>query len=106
MAAEVFDPRITTLEQAERLTALPVLAEAPHVRRSVGGKGEAFSRVLCVPRSGYEESLQVLRTALLRAQPGYVPRILLVTSALPREERRLLQLTSPGWPHNTASGFC
>jgi polysaccharide biosynthesis transport protein len=85
LSAEVLDPRITTLDQAERVTALPVLAEAPHVRRSVGGKGDAFSGVLCVPRSGYEESLQVLRTALLRAQPGSLPRILLVTSALPRE---------------------
>ena len=32
LAAEALDPRITTLEQAERVTALPVLAEtAPHV---------------------------------------------------------------------------
>ena len=49
LAAEVFDPRITTLEQAERVTALPVLAEAPHVKRSVGGKGEGFQECFVFP---------------------------------------------------------
>src|SRR6202044_24260 len=34
LATEALDPRITTLEQAERVTGLPVLAEAPHVKRN------------------------------------------------------------------------
>ncbi len=39
LATEALDPRITTLEQAERVTALPVLAEAPHVKRSKDVEG-------------------------------------------------------------------
>ncbi len=85
LTVEVLDPRISTPEQAERATALRVLAEAPHVKRGKGLAGEAFPGVLSAPRSAYAESLQVLRTVLLRAQADYAPRILLVTSASPHE---------------------
>jgi polysaccharide biosynthesis transport protein len=85
LATEALDPRITTLEQAERVTGLPVLAEAPHVKRNKEIEGGGSPKSLSAPRSAYAESLQVLRTSLLRAQPGYVPRVVMVTSASPRE---------------------
>jgi polysaccharide biosynthesis transport protein len=85
LTAEVLDPRISTPEQAERATSLRVLAEAPHVKRSSGFDGDGFPGVLTAPRSAYAESLQVLRTVLLRAQADYAPRILMVTSASPHE---------------------
>jgi polysaccharide biosynthesis transport protein len=93
LAAEALDLRVFTAEQAEQITNLPVLAEAPHdvwfrgmeTDRLHGMETEMSPRVLNAPRSAYAEALQVLHTMLASPQTGQLPRLLLVTSALPRE---------------------
>jgi succinoglycan biosynthesis transport protein ExoP len=93
LVAEALDLRVYTAEQTERIANLPVLAEAPHdvwfrgleTKRLRGTATEMSPRVLNAPRSPYAEALQVLRTTLASPKTGQLPRLLLVTSALPGE---------------------
>ena len=93
LAVEALDLRVFTAEQTERLANLPVLAEAPHDASFPGMETgwlqgttpEMSPRVLTAPRSAYAEALHVLRTTLALPGTGRLPRLLLVTSASPKE---------------------
>lgn len=85
LVVESLDLRVFTAEQLERITNLPVLAEAPHDVWLHGTAGEVSPRVLDAPRSPYAEAFQVLRATLATSSAGRLPRVVLVTSALPAE---------------------
>ena len=84
---EAMDTRITTLEQAERATSLPLLATLPHIKRSKKSDSNVSQQIASIsaPNSRYAEAVQSLRSSLLLARPGSPPQVILVTSSFPGE---------------------
>jgi capsular exopolysaccharide synthesis family protein len=84
---ELFDTKISTFEQAEKISRLPLLALVPKLstieqRDSVR---KHLPEVASAPRSHYAEAMQSLRSSLLMLRRGSPARVFLVTSSLPGE---------------------
>lgn len=88
---ESLDTGLRSVAEVESFTGLPSLAVVPRVRRSVGdaaaGQSIAASNisVLGTSKSQFAESLRALRTALLLANTGHPPKIIMVASSTPAE---------------------
>jgi capsular exopolysaccharide synthesis family protein len=88
------DTTITTLKDAADFCSLPALGIVP---KMIGPSGRARSGstalsgvnspipVLDQPHSETSDAYRTLRTALLLSNPGAPPKVILITSALPRE---------------------
>lgn len=81
------DPTVRTIEEAERLFRLPVLASVPFARLSPGATVEF--PVLDRPGSQTAESYRALRTSLAISSSETEPQIILVTSAAPGEGKTI-----------------
>jgi succinoglycan biosynthesis transport protein ExoP len=81
------DQRIKGPEQVTEASGLPLLAQLPHIKPSkvAADKGGTHHLVVSARRSHYAEAMQSLRTSLLLTKPGSPPKVILVTSATPRE---------------------
>lgn len=87
LAIDAMDTRVTTAEQAERATDLPLLGMVPHARAEKGAnalQGRPLSPLVAAG-SPYTEAVQSLRTSILLARAGLPPKVILVTSAAPGE---------------------
>lgn len=82
--------RVTSPEQAESLSGLPVLAVLPHFSVTGRGAGKAAEETTNIeifdrPTSLYAEAVQTLRTSVLISLPGGAPKFIMVTSSVPRD---------------------
>jgi capsular exopolysaccharide synthesis family protein len=88
LVLEVFDTKVSTSEQAEKISRLPLLGLVPKL--STINQRDSMSHhlpeVASAPRSHYAESMQSLRNSLLMmTRRGSTARIILITSSLPGE---------------------
>lgn len=85
------DRRIISVDQVERATALPLLAQIPHFRpnRRAGEWRDDAPIVATARRSHYAEAVRSLRASLLLARPGSPPRVIMCTSAMPNEGKSI-----------------
>jgi len=79
---ELLDRGFRTADQLERSVHLPVLSMVPIVER---GKGNPVEYVVKKPVSAYAEAVRNVRTALQLSNVDKPPRIVLVTSSVPKE---------------------
>ena len=89
------DTTITTLKDAADFCSLPALGIVPKMVGSgsrirsgsaaLSGVGSSSIPVLDQPHSETSDAYRTLRTALLLSNPGAPPKVILITSALPRE---------------------
>jgi capsular exopolysaccharide synthesis family protein len=91
---ESIDTTITTLKDVSDFCRMPALGIVPkiadpngRIRVGEGAKSAAKLRIHTLehPQSEVSDAYRNLRTSLMLSSPGAPPRILLVTSALPRE---------------------
>jgi capsular exopolysaccharide synthesis family protein len=82
LAVDAMDTRVSTAEQAERATNLPLLGTVPH---ATAGKVTSGPHGLVETGTQYAEAVQSLRTSILLARAGPPPKVILVTSAVPGE---------------------
>ena len=89
---ERLDTTISSPEQAELLTGMPMLSAIPHIflHGRNGTRPLAQSEMhkplsLVRPQSAFAESFRALRTTLLLSAPGSAPKVLVITSAVPGE---------------------
>jgi succinoglycan biosynthesis transport protein ExoP len=87
LAAELFDTKISTAEQAEEISRLPLLAMIPRIStvELSDSVRKHLPEVSSAPRSHYAEAMQSLRSSLLMLRRGTPGRVFLVTSSLPGE---------------------
>lgn len=85
LALEYFNNTVRTLEEAERVLHLPVLAAIPTAK--AGRAATAYPALLlrASARSPINEAYRQLRTAVLLSTPGRAPKTMLITSAMPAE---------------------
>jgi capsular exopolysaccharide synthesis family protein len=88
------DQRIEGPEQVEKITRLPLLAQAPHVKigKKAADKGGPPMLIVTARRSHYAEAMQSLRASLLLAKPGSPPKVILITSSTPNEGKSTTSL--------------
>lgn len=91
LGLDALNTRIANEEQAERATNLPLLAIVPHAesRKQKSSNSIPPSTLIGAPGTRYAEALQSLRTSILLAKPGMAPKVILVTSAIPREGKSM-----------------
>jgi succinoglycan biosynthesis transport protein ExoP len=91
LVVELFDTKVSTSEQAEKLVHMPLVGKIPKLalNEQRGSLQGHRPEILDDPRSRYAESLQTLRSSLLMLQSGTVFRVILVTSALPGEGKSI-----------------
>lgn len=97
---ENLDTTVRNVEETGAISALPTLAAIPLQIPAVNGSGRKNLGLLpgghrssdlaslfshTQPRSPAAESFRALRTSLLLSNLGNIPRVILVTSSLPRE---------------------
>jgi capsular exopolysaccharide synthesis family protein len=99
---------VRTPEQISELAGLAVLGIIPSSTKPAGFYGRRKSRLslansapdesmviaLNHPQSGIAESYRALRTSILLSSPGGPPRILMVTSPLPREGKTMTSVNT------------
>ena len=95
LTVNALDVRVTTVEQVQRASNLPILASIPRfeVRKS-GGK-LSNSGPAAFPASAdtrYTEGLQLLRSSILLSRPGSPPKVILITSSIPAEGKSTTSL--------------
>jgi polysaccharide biosynthesis transport protein len=83
---------VQSLEQAEAITGLPVLAMIPlktSTKRSTGASFADTQRIVIAtqsdPTSEIAEAYRALRTSILLSRNGTAPKVLVITSALPQD---------------------
>ncbi len=100
LGLEALDTTIRTGEEAERVSALPVLAAIPQIGRREFGRqwkklpdAERAAQLRSItfnkPRSQAAESYRSLRTSLLLGTDGRPAKVLAITSSLPAEGKTL-----------------
>ncbi len=77
--------QLTEIGRAPLLGSIPRLEAPAKPRLIFSRKKGAVAPVMSARHQDVEEAFRALRSALLLAQPGHPPRVLLVTSALPGE---------------------
>jgi len=82
--AEALDSTIRTPEEVESLCMLTSLGIIPLNRQGMSGK-KTQPIMLSQPQSQTAEAFRCLRTAILLAAPDSAPKIIVVTSGLPKE---------------------
>jgi polysaccharide biosynthesis transport protein len=87
---EYLDDSVKASDDATRATGLPVLGVVPRMRDTAQGHPMYLLATLVYPRSGAAESFRVLRTNLEFAGIDAPLRIIVVTSALPREGKTII----------------
>ena len=95
-AREGLDTTLRTPEQVEAVAGLPAVGIIPELtaqRRSVGTLG-LDCNILDSPSSRMAESYRALRTALLFSNGDVPPKVIVVTSALPKEGKTSVSLNS------------
>jgi succinoglycan biosynthesis transport protein ExoP len=102
---EYMDNTVKTPDDIENMARLPTLAVVPALTSSNGKRGGRLSKLLKspviagkegraelmshnMPQSQMSEAFRALRTSLLLSQADHPPQVILMTSALPRKERR------------------
>jgi len=85
LAVDAMDTRVSTAEQAERATNLPLLGTVPHAGKVTNHPHDPALPPLVERGTQYAEAVQSLRTSILLARAGVPPKIILVTSAAPGE---------------------
>ena len=98
-AREGFDTTLRTPQQVEAVTGLPAVGIIPELtasraRRRLTILPKFNCNILDAPNSQLAESYRAVRTALLFSNGDVPPRVILVTSALPREGKTTVSLNS------------
>ncbi|MEP6625845.1 MAG: polysaccharide biosynthesis tyrosine autokinase, partial [Acidimicrobiia bacterium] len=85
---EVFDERVRTTEEIERVTGLPVLAELPRDQRAKQQPSRVA--VFVSPRSALSEATRALRAGIELRDVDHHPSSILITSAASGEGKSLV----------------
>ena len=89
---ETLDGTVSSPEQAELLSGMPMLSVVPHI--SLHGRNgtrplepSELNKPLALvrPQSMFSESFRALRTTLLLSAPGHAPKVVVITSSIPSE---------------------
>ncbi len=96
-AVELLNAGFTTPRQVEDLLHLPLLASISFMRETelaIDGKATAISMIpLLRPMSRFSEAIRSLRSGIQMADVDHPPKVLQVTSTLPREGKTTLSLS-------------
>ncbi|MCW2249610.1 capsular exopolysaccharide synthesis family protein [Azospirillum fermentarium] len=84
------DSSVRSSDEAEELTGLPTVAMVPLNRRRL--KGSVSEDILNNPRSSLSDAVRSLRTALDLQGHTKSPRIILITSSVPREGKTYVSM--------------
>jgi len=87
---EFMDSGFRSEEQVEQTLGIASLGLVPSLRRSWGPSQRPSTYVTRHPASAYVESIRGLCTSLRLANGDYLPRVVLITSALPNEGKTTL----------------
>jgi capsular exopolysaccharide synthesis family protein len=97
-AAEALDNTVRTPEDVENLCGMPSLGIVPAFTGALRGRGRgsknALPELLGSPNSQAAEAYRCMRTALLLAAPDSPPKLLIVTSGLPKEGKTTTSLNA------------
>ena len=101
---EMFDDRLHTTAEVQGISTLPILAAIPADEALLGTPAKrnqpravpAKCGIACCerPASNVAEGFRVMRTALLLSASGPPPKVILVTSAIPREGKTTVSMNT------------
>ena len=88
---ERLDHGVRSPEQIERLTGVPALGMVPLIR-GLAKRRQAAKYVLEKPSSGVAEAVRSLRTTLILCDVDQPPKVICISSSLPKEGKSTLAL--------------
>ncbi len=93
LAVEGLDRGFLTVEQLEATLGLPALGVMPLLKRRETKRRSPERYILDAPNTPYGEAIRSLHTSLMLANTKHVPKVILMTSALPGEGKTAISLS-------------
>ncbi len=93
LAVEGLDRGFLTVEQLEATLGLPSLGVMPLLKRRETKRRSPERYILDAPNTPYGEAIRSLHTSLMLANTKHVPKVILMTSALPGEGKTAISLS-------------
>jgi capsular exopolysaccharide synthesis family protein len=84
---------VRSAEQVQQLMGMPTMGFIPKLRTPKWIYGEPEVHVLAKPCSAFAESIRGLHTGLMLARANQPPKVVLITSALPKEGKTVIAVS-------------